>query len=293
MEEAYDIRQGDCREVMREMPENSVDAIVTDPPYGLSFMGKKWDHSVPGVQFWTEAIRVAKPGAHLLAFGGTRTFHRLTCAIEDAGWEIRDTVGWIYGCLSEDSEVLTKDGWERYHIARTKEILVYDVQADIYKWEKPGRWNEYRVESDTAYRIQSNQTDQIVSRGHRCIVERGGKLTFVPAEELTGLERVPYLQSDFFALPQERGQLLLKTLLRKGKGLAQTILSKWQREKAARSRAGWREKSSLEGRIDVFQAQGQICQSVDQVCSLSSAISADGSQGRLCNGTQTGGCDAD
>jgi hypothetical protein len=97
MEEAYDIRRGDCREVMREMPENSVDAIVTDPPYGLRFMGKEWDHGVPGVQFWTEAIRVAKPGAHLLAFGGTRTFHRLACAIEDAGWEIRDCVMWVYG----------------------------------------------------------------------------------------------------------------------------------------------------------------------------------------------------
>jgi DNA modification methylase len=70
---------------------------VSDPPYGLSFMGKGWDHGVPGVEFWTEAARVAKPGAHLLAFGGTRTYHRLTCAIEDAGWEIRDCVMWVYG----------------------------------------------------------------------------------------------------------------------------------------------------------------------------------------------------
>ncbi|MDA1277886.1 MAG: site-specific DNA-methyltransferase, partial [Verrucomicrobia bacterium] len=63
----------------------------------LSFMGKDWDHGVPGVHFWLEALRVAKPGAHLLAFGGTRTFHRLACAIEDAGWEIRDCVMWVYG----------------------------------------------------------------------------------------------------------------------------------------------------------------------------------------------------
>jgi hypothetical protein len=70
---------------------------VSDPPYGLSFMGKGWDHGVPGVEFWTEALRVAKPGAHLLAFGGTRTYHRLACAIEDAGWEIRDCVMWVYG----------------------------------------------------------------------------------------------------------------------------------------------------------------------------------------------------
>jgi DNA modification methylase len=88
---------GDCRDVMRGMDAASVDSIVTDPPYGLSFMGKGWDHGVPGVEFWVEALRVAKPGAHLLAFGGTRTFHRLACAIEDAGWEIRDTVMWVYG----------------------------------------------------------------------------------------------------------------------------------------------------------------------------------------------------
>ena len=88
---------GDCFEVMAQMPENSVDSIVTDPPYGLSFMGKDWDHGVPGVHFWTEVLRVAKPGAHMLAFGGTRTFHRLICAIEDAGWEIRDTLGWLHG----------------------------------------------------------------------------------------------------------------------------------------------------------------------------------------------------
>jgi site-specific DNA-methyltransferase (adenine-specific) len=82
---------------MATLDANSVDAIVTDPPYGLSFMGKGWDHGVPGVEFWTEALRVAKPGAHLLAFGGTRTYHRLACAIEDAGWEVRDCVMWVYG----------------------------------------------------------------------------------------------------------------------------------------------------------------------------------------------------
>ena len=79
------------------MPAASVDAVVCDPPYGLSFMGKDWDHGIPGVAFWSAALRVAKPGAHLLAFGGTRTFHRLAVAIEDAGWEIRDTVMWVYG----------------------------------------------------------------------------------------------------------------------------------------------------------------------------------------------------
>ncbi|NLI08122.1 MAG: site-specific DNA-methyltransferase [Thermotogaceae bacterium] len=82
---------------MAELPENSVDTILTDPPYGLTFMGKDWDRGVPGVAFWEQALRVAKPGAMLLAMGGTRTFHRLVCAIEDAGWEVRDSMAWLYG----------------------------------------------------------------------------------------------------------------------------------------------------------------------------------------------------
>ena len=93
----WEVQHGDCRDVMRRLPPESVDAIVSDPPYGLSFMGKEWDHGVPGVEFWTEALRVAKPGAHLVAFGGTRTYHRLAVAIEDAGWEVRDCLSWLYG----------------------------------------------------------------------------------------------------------------------------------------------------------------------------------------------------
>ena len=104
---------GDCLEAMRGMDAASVDAIVTDPPYGLSFMGKHWDHGVPGVDFWVEALRVAKPGAHLLAFGGTRTYHRLACAIEDAGWEVRDCIAWVYGSGFPKSHNLRGDwhGW--------------------------------------------------------------------------------------------------------------------------------------------------------------------------------------
>jgi DNA modification methylase len=83
------VHHGDCLDVMARMPEASVDSVVTDPPYGLEFMGKEWDHGVPGAPFWRAALRVAKPGATLLAFGGTRTSHRLACAVEDAGWELR------------------------------------------------------------------------------------------------------------------------------------------------------------------------------------------------------------
>jgi hypothetical protein len=93
------IFEGDCREVMCTLDENSIDAIVTDPPYELGFMGKAWDKA--GVAFdpdtWRAALRVLKPGGHLLAFGGSRTYHRLVCAIEDAGFEVRDQIMWVYG----------------------------------------------------------------------------------------------------------------------------------------------------------------------------------------------------
>jgi len=88
---------GDCLEVLRAMPDKSVDAVVTDPPYGLSFMGKRWDYDVPSVAIWAECLRVLKPGGHLLAFAGTRTQHRMAVRIEDAGFEIRDMIAWVYG----------------------------------------------------------------------------------------------------------------------------------------------------------------------------------------------------
>jgi len=91
------IINGDCIEELKLLEENSVDAIVTDPPYGISFMGKNWDHGVPGIPFWKEMLRVLKPGGFLLSFGGTRTYHRLACGIEDAGFEIRDCIQWLYG----------------------------------------------------------------------------------------------------------------------------------------------------------------------------------------------------
>jgi DNA modification methylase len=88
---------GDCLEILRGMPDASVDSIVTDPPYGLSFMGKRWDYDVPSEEIWRECLRVLKPGGHLLAFAGTRTQHRMAVRIEDAGFEIRDMIAWVYG----------------------------------------------------------------------------------------------------------------------------------------------------------------------------------------------------
>jgi site-specific DNA-methyltransferase (adenine-specific) len=90
---------GDCRDRLKELPDNSIDSIVTDPPYELGFMGKSWDASgvAYDVAVWQECLRVLKPGGHLLSFGGSRTYHRMACAIEDAGFQIRDQIMWVYG----------------------------------------------------------------------------------------------------------------------------------------------------------------------------------------------------
>lgn len=119
MNDPFELKAGDCLKVMSGMDGNSIDAIVTDPPYGLGFMGKEWDHGVPGTPFWEAALRVLKPGGHLLAFGGTRTYHRLGVAIEDAGFEIRDCLSWLYGQGFPKSRNIGKDlaEWEGWGTA--------------------------------------------------------------------------------------------------------------------------------------------------------------------------------
>lgn len=90
------IFNGDCLQVMKTIEDETYSAIITDPPYGLSFMGNRWDYNVPSVEMFQEMIRITKKGGHLLCFGGSRTFHRMACNLEDAGWIIRDTVMWVY-----------------------------------------------------------------------------------------------------------------------------------------------------------------------------------------------------
>jgi len=97
MTDKLTLHHGDCLEVLRSLPDCSVDSVVTDPPYGLSFMGKRWDYDVPSVEVWAECLRVLKPGGHLLAFAGTRTQHRMAVRGEDAGVEIRGMIAWVYG----------------------------------------------------------------------------------------------------------------------------------------------------------------------------------------------------
>ena len=222
---------GNCIDVLKTLPDNSIDSVVTDPPYGLEFMGKEFDSAngfrrslnsadtgrenvfgrssrtspeyriTKAFQEFTEAwarecLRVLKPGGHLLAFGGSRTYHRMACAVEDAGFEIRDQIMWLYGCLSDDTELLINGQWVAYDKAREGDLtLAYDVLADKYSWEPIQRVYKYTI-SDIAYRLQSDSTDQVVSRNHRCLVEREGTLVSELAEDVARQfeARVPILE---------------------------------------------------------------------------------------------------
>ena len=149
------IIQGDCLEEMKKLPDRSIDAIVTDPPYELAFMGKKWDASgiAYNVDMWGECLRVLKPGGHLLAFGGSRTYHRMACAIEDAGFEIRDSIHWVYGSgfpksLSIDKALDKMAGAERevigpsrHHSPGRKATNTLRSMNVLYRGEDDGKYD--------------------------------------------------------------------------------------------------------------------------------------------------------
>jgi len=194
---------GDCIEVMKSMDADTFTAVVTDPPAGIAFMGKEWDKDKGGRDEWiawmttvaAEVLRVCKPGAHALVWALPRTSHWTATAWEDAGWEVRDRVAFAFGCLSEDTEILTTNGWERYHknIANSI-VLCYDIDKESFEFRRPSK--EFVYDNVyPAYRIRSDSTDQLVSRGHRVIVERGGRKVFVEAEALECRETVPVLES--------------------------------------------------------------------------------------------------
>jgi DNA modification methylase len=127
------IHTGDVASTLRRMRPNTFHGCLTDPPYGLSFMGKQWDKGVPSAETWAEVLRVLKPGSFLLAFGGTRTYHRLTCAIEDAGFEIRDCVMWLYGSGFPKSHDISKgiDKRREWYARASVSGLARNLQATL------------------------------------------------------------------------------------------------------------------------------------------------------------------
>ena len=142
----------DCLEAMKKMEDNSIDFIVTDPPYGLKFMGKKWDYAIPDESYWREMLRILKPGGHLAAMGGSRTFHRLTTKIEDSGFEIRDCIMWLYGSgFPKSHNNFGLEGYgtalkpahepillckKPYEISSLFVTILLDITNEVYKCQK-------------------------------------------------------------------------------------------------------------------------------------------------------------
>lgn len=171
--ENYKLYQGSMLDILPTFEENSVDAIVTDPPYEINFMNNKWDNS--GVAFkketWEQCLRVLKPGGYLLSFGGSRTFHRIACAIEDAGFEIRDVLMWLYGCLSEDTEILTSNGWKTFNTIKQNDNI-YSLDLKSNKIIKNKCLNVFKYEyNGEMVNLKNQNTDQLLTPNHHCIVK--------------------------------------------------------------------------------------------------------------------------
>lgn len=155
---------GDCLEKLKDLPDNSVSSVVCDPPYGLSFMSKKWDYDVPSTEIWMECLRVLKPGGHLLAFGGSRTYHRMAVRIEDAGFEIRDQIMWLYGSGFPKSHNIGKAidkllGNEREVVGT--ETSTYKI--DNYEQKVFGKYQD--VMDENGYRINTITKGNSVGEG--------------------------------------------------------------------------------------------------------------------------------
>lgn len=175
---AFDLRHGDSLAILPALPAASMDACVTDPPYELGFMGQAWDRSgiANNVELWRGVLRALKPGAHLLAFGGTRTYHRMACAIEDAGFEIRDQIGWLYGSGFPKSANLDGDwagwgtalkpAWEPIVLAR-RPLEARTVAANV------GRYGTGALHID-AGRIPTAAGDYEHDAGSGYVTDEGG-----------------------------------------------------------------------------------------------------------------------
>lgn len=165
----YKLYEGNMLDMLEIIEPNSIDAIVTDPPYELNFMNKGWDNS--GIAFqketWEKCFKVLKPGGYLIAFGGSRTHHRIMCAIEDAGFEIRDTIMWLYGCYSADTQVLTDKGWKYfYDLDRTEQILQWDKDTNALSWCKPLNYFEYDIDDELCL-FENRHISQLVTKNHK------------------------------------------------------------------------------------------------------------------------------
>ena len=176
----YTIHAGSNLDILPTLPDNSVDSIVTDPPYELGFMGKKWDNSgiAYSVELWTECLRVLKPGGHLLSFGGTRTWHRVAVAIEDAGFEVRDSIAWMYGSGFPKSLDVSK---------------AINKTAGVEYEAKPASGVGFMNSSDDGYNTTLNQLSQVGESTPEAEQWQGWGTALKPAFEPIVVARKPLI----------------------------------------------------------------------------------------------------
>lgn len=172
---------GDNKEILRKIDDNSVDSIVTDPPYGIRFMNKKWDYQIPKVEFWQECLRVLKPGGHILVACGTRTHHRMTVNIEDAGFEIRDTIAWVYGSGFPKNYDIGKGVDKK--MGNERKIVGDKIRIGDKKAYSTNR----KTENHTSYSLKNEK--QILTKGNSQYEGYGTALK--PAMEFWTLARKP------------------------------------------------------------------------------------------------------
>ena len=303
---------GNCIDVMRTFPENSIDCIVTDPPYGLKFMGKKWDQALPPPEAFHEMCRILKPGALAFVMSSPRQdlVARMVLLLEEAGFKTdRSYIDYIYKCLSEDTEVLTIDGWERFNKSNSfiaKPIIIYDIENDTYRWEVPHEWSSYYIK-DTCYRVKSDYTDQLVTRGHRIPVEFEGELLYKFVEEITPTDKLLYLEdlsrmwNNISYNPVSGTEHTLKILQSQmqrheqetgfnevyrdsPRRYEEMVANPQGAEKEETNEEGydWGEKPCLEGWRNILQNSWKLpgC----KICSVSCRVQGDGKKRRVCDG---------
>jgi len=185
---SFSLHNADCLDHLRSMDDCSIDSIVTDPPYGISFMGKQWDYDVPSIDVWKECLRVLKPGGHLLAFAGTRTQHRMAVNIEDAGFELRDLVMWHYGSGFPKSHNVSKAIDKAAGVER--EVVGFDPVAAAKANKRPaGEMNARYRNSEAANDNGATITAPATSAAQQW---EGWGSALKPATEIVTLARKPF-----------------------------------------------------------------------------------------------------
>jgi site-specific DNA-methyltransferase (adenine-specific) len=185
----YQILQGDNRQTLKTLADNSIDAIVTDPPYGIDFLGKAWDANTGALETYQECLRVLKPGGHILAFSAARTYHHLAVTLEQAGFEIRDQIMWIYSSGFPKSQDIGKS------IQRSMGVKEYEGFVDTTKNSGFGQMDVARQKVGQEWSTKETQVGKAKVTDPEAVEWLGWGTALKPAHEPIALARKPIKQS--------------------------------------------------------------------------------------------------